>query len=277
MKVWWKSLIGAIALNIGLVAFFWMEWGRSGLAWGFLISLSIDYYLALYSPLRRLCPQGAERLGGRDPWDLTSKSKVLAQRLKIQPPEIVVWESAQIQSFVFSKWPGRATLGVSSSALKNLNSQELDLLLAWGMIALKSGRALNWTYLGLFLNLILIVLSSVDRILSWMVTRRINQPHGITLWLAAPLIFVLQRLFTTQSEFLRIDQKLENLGLSSAFSSSVIKKIHFQNLAHPESKDLSFAHLCFFSQLPRGGLMPLLRVQPNYKARILGLRGSYPV
>lgn len=277
LKVWWKSFFWIVGVNLCIVALAWSQGGRPGLAWGFLLALSINYYLWLYSPLKKLCPRGARKIEGRDSWGLFQSVEEYSKRLKVTPPQIYVWESPQIQCFIWSKWPGKSSFGISETALKNLNEEEVEVLVAWSLIALKSGRVINWTYLGLFLHLILIVLSFVDRILSLMVTKRINRPHGVTLWITAPLIYLMQRLFCSGAEFLAIDQELNRLGISANFSSSVIKKIHFQNHARPLVGHLAFAHLYFSSQLSRGGMMPLLRVQPSYKKRILRLRGSYPV
>lgn len=277
MKVWWKSFFWIVVLNVGLILFSWSLGGRAGLAWGFFLALSINYYLILYPPLKKLAPKGAEPLEGRDPWEILTQVEEMSQRLKVPSPKVYLWESEQVQCFVFSKWPGRASFGLSQAALKNLNPEEIQLLITWALVALKSGRVINWTYLGLFLNLIFIFLSSVDRILSWMVTQRINRPHGITLWIMAPLIFLIQRMFCSKADFLAIDRKLEQMGLPTSFSSTVVKKIHFQNQVHPAAGNWAFAHLYFSSQIPRGGLLPLLRVQPSYKKRVRALRGSYPV
>jgi len=277
LKVWWKSFFLILLLNVLLISFAWETAGRSGLAWGFLLALSINYYLALYSPLRRLCPKGAQTLDGEDPWGLLDEMRSFSQRAKTKMPKVYTWESDQVQCFVFSRWPGFGNVGFSSAALKNLNPQELQMLVAWSVLALKSGRVINWTYLGLFLNLIFIFLSSVDRILSWLVTKRINRPHGVTLWLAGPLLFLIQRLFCSKSEYLELDRSLEKFGISPQLSSEVIKKIHFQNQTRKPEGDLSFAHVYFSSQLPRGGFLPLLRIHPSFKTRVLKLRGSYPV
>lgn len=277
MKVWWKSLFWTLVVNGVIIAVAWSQGGRIGLAWGFLLALSINYYLIFYSPLRRLCPKGFDHLRGVDSWGILNEVRQFAERAKVPTPEVYVWDSPQIQCFVFSKWPGKGHFGISTAALKDLNPQEIQLLVGWSLLALRSGRVINWTFLGLFLNLVLILLSSMDRIMSWMVTKRINQPHGITLWPAAPLIFLIQRLFCRRREYLSLDQQLKKFGIDAEFSSHVIKKIHFQNQTHPPEGKVAFAHLYFSSQLPRGGFLPLLRVQPSFKKRIWSLRGEYPV
>jgi hypothetical protein len=273
VKVWWKSFFWIVVLNVGILSVAWEIGDRSGLAWGFLLALSINYYLALSFPLKKICPEGAQKLEGQDAWGLGAEVDELSRRLKIPRPTLYVWESPRIQCFVFSKWPGQGHVALSDRALKNLNPEEIQVLLAWSLLALRSGRVINWTYLGLFLHLILIGLSSVDRILSGMVTKRINRPHGATLWLTAPLIYMIQRLFCGRSEFYELDRALQSLGISPTLTGSVIKKIYFQNQTHPARQQLAFAHLYFSGQLPKGGFYPLLRLQPSFKNR---LRRIYP-
>ena len=277
MKVWWKSFFLIALLNVLLISFVWEQAGRAGLAWGFLLALSINYYLVLYSPLRRLCPKGYQTLEGEDPWGLLEEVRQFAKRAKIPTPKVCIWQSDQMQGFVFGRIPYKGHLGFSTATLKNLNPEELQVLIGWSSLALKSGRVVNWTFLGLFLNLIFIFLSSVDRILSGLVTRRINRPHGATLWIAGPLIFVIQRLFCRKEEYLKLDKELEKFGISSELTAQVIKKIYFQNQTHFPEGDLAFAHLYFSSPLLKLGLLPLLRLQPSFKSRILKLRGNYPV
>lgn len=281
MKVWWRSFFWIVAINIGIIGCAW-SWGdRVGLVWGFLVALSINYYLVLYSPVKRLAKGAYSPIFGNDSWDLNSTALSVARRLKIPPPQIVTWESDLAQCFVLCKWPipkeTYGVVGISSQALKDFNSEEREMLLAWSIVALKSGRVINWTYLGLFLNLLLIVLSSLDRILGWMLTRKLNHPHGITLWIAAPLIALIQRGFSSTKDYDQIDNQLRKMFPEHLTLADVFKKMHFQNQTRPSEQNLAFSHLFYSPLISRQGALSFLRLQPGYKKRIQKLCGHYPL
>ncbi|MGZ3818411.1 MAG: M48 family metalloprotease, partial [Bdellovibrio sp.] len=115
-KVWISVLLSSLAfLIIG-----YQLGERLGLLIGFLIALSINFFVFYYGDNRILAKLSATRLKGQDAWGLIEKVNRFSEKLGMPAPAIYVTPHTSINAFCVGQTWKIGSLGFTTGLLNKL-------------------------------------------------------------------------------------------------------------------------------------------------------------
>lgn len=125
-KVWIFILVSSVALLI--LGYQWAE--RLGLLIGFLLAVSVNFFVFYYGESRVLFKLQARRLKGQDSWGLLDKVQRMANELRMPPPAVFITPHNAANAFCVGHSWKRGSLAFTEGLLNRLSEPELEAVVA---------------------------------------------------------------------------------------------------------------------------------------------------
>lgn len=125
-KVW----IFILSSSFALLLLGYQLGERLGLFVGFLLALTVNFFVFFYGESHVLARLNARRVKGQDAWGLLEKVQRLSEKLQMPPPAVYVTPHASVNAFCVGHSWKRGSLGFTAGLLKNFNDQELEAVVA---------------------------------------------------------------------------------------------------------------------------------------------------
>lgn len=277
MGTFWKSWVLVIGLTILILSGGWFWQKRDGLLWAVPLALSINYFLLIPSRLRIVARVDERDLEGTDGWQLNQALKQLCEKAKLPLPHVVVIESETPQAFVVGRFAQKTRIYVTQGFLDRLTPLERESILAFEVAAIQLRLPYIFSVLGSFLDLIYWVLGSIDQIISWVIGTRRDWAKSASLFLASPILFLIQRWCLSRSDYFKADQMAAELCSDREALCQALWKIESSNWTQPLDIHPAWTHAFAVGPWEPKGALGLLQPQPSAKERIMQLNGHFPL
>ncbi|RME16083.1 MAG: hypothetical protein D6797_05300 [Bdellovibrio sp.] len=254
--------------------------GSSGLMIGLVLALLLNTFYYLFSPLKLKPFSEATKLEGQDPWGLLEMAQNLSQKAHLpSTPPIYLLSSESPQAMVLGTHFRNASIVLTTALLQHFSKKELEAILAYQIVSIKTQAHLAFNFATLFALLILSASNFLDRVYCDVIG--IKQKNSF--WahpfstLLVPLIHFLLHLPLGKKIYYKLDQKSAQLIGSPRPLAQVYWKLETLRKTKPYKIFPAFAPLFIANPLTDQGWTRYFQLQPHAKSRIQRLIGSYPI
>jgi heat shock protein HtpX len=132
-KVWIFILISSLTLLI-----LGYELGeRLGLFIGFLLAVSLNFFVFFYGESPILTSLRAQPMRGQDPWGLTELTAQYAEHVGIDVPDLYLIPSETETAFCVSQPWRKGSIAMTTALLKTFGKEDVEAVLAYQVCSLK--------------------------------------------------------------------------------------------------------------------------------------------
>lgn len=273
------SIISACFLIIGELL-----GGRQGLLLGFILALSINFYLFFVGDKRVLKNFKVEILKGQDPWDLQSMVKTLSQNIRLGIPEIYVANHSTPFAFSIGRIWGQGKIVFSEGLLKNLTKDELKAVIIFQMVHIQKLYNQSSGLVGQLAELLFLGAHALDKFCDFLnIFTKKNVPIHFFQNLVTPLGVMLIRTQIKPETFLQMDLTTADLlhktypKDSKELMAEVLWKLHSYATVRPIVASPSTVPLFVVNPLTPRGMTRYFKFHPTIEDRIRNLVGQYPL
>lgn len=277
LQPFWKSWLFVVFVTALILWVGWTWDQRDGLIWAVPVVLSINYFLLIHSRWRFVAESDTRDLEGSDGWQLTKVLNELCEKAKIATPGVTVIDVPTPQAFVVGRRNATTRIYITQGFLERLDPLEREAVLALEVAAIKAGMPFNFSIVGSFFGLIFWFLSGMDRAISWILGTRRRWTHSITLWLASPFLFIVQRWCLSPADYFKIDKMAASLCADPEALCQALSKMESSAWTQPLPAHPAWAHAFVVGPWESRGPLGILQPQPSVKRRIRELNGRFPV
>lgn len=256
--------------------------GRLGLFLGLIFALSFHTLIFIWGDGLILRKFSLTPLLGQDPWGLNQKVKTwsMADNLSggIKLPgkvEIHLLNSDLPTAFSFELPWKQPMIAISSSLLKKLSPEEVEMILVHQLCQLEHRQSLRFAIFSLLANTLAQTCLFLDR--AWIPNSIFSRKQQPFLSIFSPVISLLVRLsHSTQDQYV-IDQHAAQLVGSREKLGRLLWKLEGWSLTHPMEIVPATSHLFIVNPERIRQKNNLLQFHPATQDRLEKLVGSYPV
>ncbi len=252
--------------------------GRPGLLIGLVIALIFHTLIFLWGDSLLLKSLPLKPLRGQDPWMLNSKTREWIQRGPIrmtQSPDLFLIESDLPTAFSFEVPWKKPLIGFSTSLLRKLTPDEIEMVLIHQLCQLQHRQSLRFAILSLMANTLARLCNFLDQ--AWIPNSIFNHKQQPFLFLFSPLISLMVRLSHSSHDQYVIDQHAAQLIGSREKLGRLLWKLEGWSLTHPMNILPATSHLFIVNPERIRQKNNLLQFHPATRDRLEKLVGSYPV
>jgi len=254
-----------------LAAGAWLD--RSDWLWITPFALSINFLLLAYDRVLTFSHLESQPILGQDPWALLKRVHKLSEQFQLRPPEVHLLDHPGAHIFSYAKTGRKTRLFVTEGLLSLLTEQELNAVLTFQMVAMKSSfTCLNY-WIGASTDILLRIASGAERafniVFGW--------NPSMKGWVVAPWIWLLQIFLLGPRDFQYLDSATASrLGHPEDLARALWKMEAYAQ-TRPWREPWVFSHMCMVSPLAAKPLFRFVTAQPSLKSRIKRLVGRYPL
>lgn len=277
LKTWlnpkWRILLFLGLANAAWVfaCYAWLE--RETWLWIAPVALSINMLLLTYDQVLRFRPLRGRRLQGHDGWGLLKSVHELSEKFGVPAPKIFILNQPSAQILAYGKTGRRGRLFVTDGALKLLNAKELEAVLTFQILAMRSNlHVLNY-WMGALLDLAYRFGKMIEKgfalVFGW--------APPIAAYFLSPWLALLQTFLISRRDYLKLDRQTAEALNSPEPLARALWKMESYAQTRPWAEPWTFAHMCMVSPLRRSRVLGIFHVQPRLQIRIKDLIGRYPL
>jgi heat shock protein HtpX len=262
-----------VAFVTGLILCVGWTWQRrDGLLWAMPVVLSINYFLLIRSQWKITGEIPLRPLEGNDGWQLTKILAQLCEKAGVKPPKVTVIETETPQAFVVGR--SKPHLFVTQGFLERLDPLEREAILALEVAAIKNELPFIFSILGSFFDLIFLFLSGIDCGISWILGTRRRWAHSVTLLIASPVLYLVQRWCLSPSDYFKMDKLAAELCSDRDAFCQALWKIESSSWTQPLNAHPAWTHAFAVGPWEPKGALGFLQPQPSVKRRIREINGA---
>lgn len=264
-KVWIFILTSSIALLI--LGYQLAE--RLGLLIGFLLALSINFFVFFYGESHVLSKLGARRVKGQDAWGLLEKVRHLSERLNMPAPAVYVTPHAAVNAFCVGHSWKRGSLGFTAGLLNKLTDRELEAVVAHQLCHIRRLDTFAFGVSSTVANSIVGVGQFMDSLM----------PYNLKLFMPmlSPLGWVIIKSVVGEKSFFENDLMAAELLDSRPQLGEILWRMEGLAQTIPLEVPACTSHL--FIVNPEGFRQKnlFLKSHPTIEVRLQKLMGYYPI
>ncbi len=269
------SILSAVFLIFGEVL-----GGRQGLLIGFILALTLNFYLFFAGDARILKYFNVEHVKGQDPWGLQELVKNVARSISTAAPQVFLSSSPVPFAFSIGRLWGSSKVILSEGLLKKLTPEELKIVVTLQVLQIQKLHNHTSGLLGQFSELLFLGAHGLDRFLEFLnIFTKNNEIHFFQN-LISPLGTLLMRTQIKPESFLHTDlASIEFLPAEKnpAQLAEVLWKLHSYATTQPLAMPPSMAPLFVVNPLTGRANARYFDFHPSIEARIKNLLGHYPL
>jgi heat shock protein HtpX len=252
--------------------------GRLGLFLGLILALLFHTLIFIWGDGLLLRKFKLTPMRGQDPWSLNTKARHWISTHEIKIPaqiDLFLLESELPTAFSFELPWKKPLIAVSTSLIKKLNQEEVDMVLLHQLCQLQHRQSLRFSILSLIANTIAQFAMALDQL--WVPNSVFNRKQKPFLTLFSPFIALIIRIsHSTQDQYV-IDQHAAQLMGSREKLGRLLWKLEGWSLTHPMDIVPASSHLFIVNPERIRQKNNLLQFHPTTRHRLEKLVGSYPV
>ena len=238
---------------------------------GAFISLAMSKWMAKRSTGARVITRPAN---DAEAW-LVSTVERLARQAGVEPPEVAIYDSPDMNAFATGARRNAALVAVSTGLLRGMQKDEIEAVLGHELSHVANGDMVTLTLIQGVLNTFVIFFSRVIGILVDRVVFRIERGIGPGFWIGSIVAEILLGIiaaiiaawFSRRREY-RADAGGANLAGRGKMISAL------QRLQHGDQRSDLPGEIASFGINGRAGLAALLATHPPLEERIERLRAA---
>jgi len=271
-KVWIFILISSLTLLI-----LGYELGeRPGLFFGFLLAVSLNFFVFFYGESPILTSMRAQPVRGQDAWGLTELTAKYADQLGVDIPDLYLVPSETETAFCVSQSWRKGSIALTSGLVKNFSKEDLEAVLAFQICSLKK---LDNFLVGVT-NTLANALVGLGKLLDFFWPPNYfllkNQKQKPFLKLLTPIGWSLLKLSTRHKNFYENDLQAAELIHDRFRMAEVLWRLEGLAQTQPLQPPPCSSHL--FIVNPEGYRQKLLlKSHPSIEVRLQKLMGYFPI
>jgi heat shock protein HtpX len=256
------GFLTAIVLAIG-----YFFGGITGMIIGLLMALLINFMSYWYSDKFVLAMYGAKKINPNDYPDIESSLEKISKKEGIPKPPLYMINLPVPNAFATGRSPKKAAVAITKGLLSNLNTDEIEGVLAHEISHIKNRDTLIQTMAATLAG----ALTWLSYIFIYGDERNRNALSYIILFVLAPLAALLIRMAISRNrEFLA--DKTGALASNPLDLASALGKIDKIAKHNPIRGNESTSHLFIVNPFSAGGIAKLFSTHPPIEERIARLR-----
>lgn len=273
----WKAWAFVVLTTAFILWFAWTLAKRDGLLWAVPVVLSINYFLLIHSRWRIVAEAAERPLEGNDGWRLMKALNNLCEKAGVTVPQVRVIDVATPQAFLLGRLASLSTLYVTQGFLDQLDPLEREAILAFEVATLKSRLQFNFSVVGAFFAAVLWAVAGFDHIASWVLGTKRRRSGSMTIWLAWPFLYLVQRWSLSPADYFRLDQMAAEMCSDKDALCQALWKLESSSLTQPLPANPAWTHVFAVAPWETRGPIGHLQPQPPAKQRIHNLNGGFPI
>lgn len=264
-KVWIFILISSLALLI----IGYQVGERLGLLIGFLLAVSMNFFVFFYGESRVLSKLKAKRLKGQDAWGLIAKVEKMSAQVGMPAPAVFVTPHASANAFCVGQSWKRSSLAFTIGLLETLNDAELDAVVAHQICHIRRLDNFAFGVSSVFANSIVGLGQFLDSVL----------PYKLQFFmpLLSPIGWVIIKSAVREKSYFENDLMASELLENRALLGEVLWRM--ERLAQTQPLEIPPCTSHLFIVNPEGFKQKnlFLRSHPSIEVRLQKLMGYYPI
>ncbi len=252
--------------------------GRFGLFLGLCLALIFHTLIFIWGDGLLLKKFKLTKLAGQDPWGLNQKVRtwILTHRLHLPLKiELMILDCDLPTAFSFEAPWKNPLVALSSSLIKKLNQEEIEMVLIHQLCQLQHRQSIRFAIFSLIANTVAQLGLFLDR--AWIPNSVFNRKQQPFLTLLSPLISIFIRISHSLQDQYVIDQHAAQLIGSREKLGRLIWKLEGWSLTRPMEILPAASHLFIVNPSRIRQKNNLLQFHPATQSRLEKLVGSFPV
>lgn len=267
-RVWtFLTILSATMLIVGRAV-----GGRQGLLIGFILALTLNFYLFLSSDKRLLHFFKAEELKGQDPWGLQNLASQIAAKIRIPTPQIYLIPHSTPTAFSIGRSWSASKIIFSQGLLDKFSAEELKSALALQLFHVQKIHNLTSGMGGQLAELLILGAQGADSLVQLFK----KDSHAVQ-DAVFPLCVLLMRLDVNPQSFLDTDQSAAKMIGDKDRIAEVLWKLSSYATTMPIEAPPGSAPFFVVNPLTQKGLSRYFLSHPPIEKRIENLIGTYPL
>jgi len=262
------ALTGLLIVFGGAVA------GNQGMFVGLMIAAIMNMLTYWFSDKIVLAMYGAQAISPQDAPAFHKTVQQLAQKGRIPVPRIYIIPSQSPNAFATGRNPANAAVAVTEGALRLLNENELEGVLAHELSHIKNQDTLIGAIAATLAGAITILARLASYALYFGAGGRNNEDRGsnplalLLMAVLAPLAATIIQLAISRGREYMADASGARMAGSPDGLANALKKLSAYSERVPMNAGPSTAHLFIVSPLSGGGIVSLFSTHPPIEKRI---------
>jgi heat shock protein HtpX len=268
-----------LGLLTGLILFFGSLWGRGGLAIALFLSIAMNFAGYFFSDKIALSMYSAQPVTREEAPRLYSMIEYLCSRAGIPAPKIYVIPEESPNAFATGRNPEHASVAVTQGALRLMDENELQGVLAHELSHVKNRDILISSVAATMASIIMFV-ANMARFAAFFGGGRDREDDGggalaglVTIFVA-PFAAMLIQMWISRTREYEADASGAAIAGSPHGLASALQKLEAYSKRLPMEASPSTAHMLIMHPFSGGGLMSLFSTHPSTQKRIERLLGQ---
>ena len=249
--------------------------GRQGLLFAFLLAIVANTLVYFYGDWRIKNLFRSRPIQGQDPYSLVPMTAALATKLHIATPKLYLVEMSCPTAYSSSRSGDPGAIFISESLVRKLDPEELQSVLAFEILKIKSQHSFNASLCSAIAAGSLKPAEWLDSLLRG--GRDKDHKLGPLTGLVAPLIAWWIRRMQTKASIFRLDQMTSELVGDPRALARSLWKLDSLVATRPQLVPKDTAHIFFMNPLPKYEWSAMFDAHPSARERIEKLIGQYPI
>jgi len=270
-----------LGLLTGIILFLGSLWGEGGLTIALVFSVLMNFGSYFFSDKIALRIYGAKPAGREEAPRLYSMMDFLCARSGLPMPKIYIIPSESPNAFATGRNPKHASVAVTQGALRLLDENELQGVLAHELAHVKNRDILISSIAATIAGVIMWV-SHMARFAMIFGGGRDRDDEGggalggLAMIIVAPIAALLIQLWISRTREYQADQSGAEMAGSPYGLASALQKLDNYARRLPMEASPNTAHMFIVHPFSGGGLMSLFSTHPPMEKRIERLLGRKP-
>jgi heat shock protein HtpX len=272
-KVWIFILVSSLVLLI-----IGYELGeRLGLFVGFLIAVSLNFFVFFYGESQILTSLRAQRVAGQDSWGLHELVTKYADHVGLPHPAVYVIPAKTETAFCVNHAWRKGSLAVSTGLLENFSPADLEAVIAYQICCLQRMDSFLFGVTSTLANAMVGLGKLLDHFWPPNYFLFAHQKQRPFLSFLAPLAWGLVRLSSPHKKFYENDLHAAELIHDRFRLAEVLWRLEGLAQTQPIQAPPCSSHLFIVNPEGYAQRHLLLKSHPTIQARLQKLMGYYPI
>ncbi len=266
-----------LGLLTGIILFLGSLWGEQGLTIALVFSVLMNFASYFFSDKIALSMYGAKPVSREEAPRLYAMLDFLCSRSNLPMPKVYIIESDSPNAFATGRNPEHASVAVTQGALRLLDENELQGVLAHEMSHVKNRDILISSIAATIAGVIMWV-SNMARFAMFFGGGRDREEGGgilggLVTVIVAPIAAMLIQLWISRTREYEADHSGAELVGNPYGLASALQKLEGYSKRIPMEASPSTAHMFIVHPFSGGGLMSLFSTHPPIQKRVERLLG----
>ena len=249
---------------------------RLGLLVGFLLAVSLNFFIFFYGESQILVSLGAKELKGQDPWNLHELISNYAGHVGMAYPHVYIIPSEVETAFCVAHSWRHGSMAISVGLLEKFTPEDIEAVVAYQICHLQKMDSFRFCAINTLANALVGFGRLLDHFWPANYFLLANQKQKPFLSLFAPVAWLLVKIASSHKIYFQNDRQAAELLHDRFRLAEVLWKLEGLAQTQPMKAPPCSSHL--FIVNPEGFKQTFLsRSHPSIQIRLQKLMGYYPI